>query len=56
VHENHQGSYGARTRGLYENAKDKVTIVKSLHMTFYDRQEFDIRDGNDSVLTFSSRP
>lgn len=40
---------------LYENVKDKVTILKDLHTTFYGMQEFYIRDGNGYVLTFASR-
>jgi uncharacterized glyoxalase superfamily protein PhnB len=40
---------------LYENVKDKVTILKDLHTTFYGMQEFYIRDRNGCVLTFASR-
>ena len=41
---------------LYENVKDKVTILKDLHTTFYGMQEFYIRDCNGYVMTFASRP
>ena len=45
----------ANAEELYENIKDKVTIVKDLHMSFYGMQEFYIRDGNGYILTFASR-
>jgi lactoylglutathione lyase len=44
----------ARVKKLYENLKDKVTILKDLHATFYGKQEFYIRDCNGYVLTFAS--
>ncbi len=40
---------------LCERIKDRVTIVKDLHTTFYGAQEFYIRDPNGYVLTFASR-
>ncbi len=45
----------ASARELYEQIKDRATIVKDLHTTFYGAQEFYIRDGNGYVLTFASR-
>jgi uncharacterized glyoxalase superfamily protein PhnB len=45
----------ASAKELYENIKDKVTIVKDLRSTFYGMQEFYIRDCNGYVLTFASR-
>jgi uncharacterized glyoxalase superfamily protein PhnB len=45
----------ASARELYEQIKDRVTILKDLHMTFYGAEEFYIRDGNGYVLTFASR-
>lgn len=45
----------ADTRELYEKIKDKVTILKDLHTTFYGMQEFCVRDCNGYVLTFASR-
>jgi uncharacterized glyoxalase superfamily protein PhnB len=38
---------------LYVRIKDKVTIVKDLHMTFYRMQEFYILDCNGYLLTFA---
>jgi len=45
----------ANARELYERIKDRVTIVKDLHTTFYGAAEFYIRDRNGYVLTFASR-
>jgi uncharacterized glyoxalase superfamily protein PhnB len=45
----------ANAKELYENIRDKVTIVKNLHTTFYGMQEFYIRDCNSYVLTFAGR-
>jgi uncharacterized glyoxalase superfamily protein PhnB len=45
----------ANARELYEQVKDRVTICKDLHTTFYGAEEFYIRDGNGYVLTFASR-
>jgi uncharacterized glyoxalase superfamily protein PhnB len=45
----------ASARDLYERIKDRVTVVKDLHTTFYGAEEFCIRDGNGYVLTFASR-
>jgi len=39
--------------GLYEELKDKVTIIKDLQTTFYGMREFYIRDCNGYVLTFA---
>ena len=41
---------------LYEDIKEKVTILKDLHTTFYGMREFYVRDCNGYVLTFASRP
>jgi len=38
---------------LYERIKDKVTIAKDLHTTFYGMQEFYIEDCNGYILTFA---
>jgi len=38
---------------LYARIKDKVTIVKDLHTTFYGMQEFYIEDCNGYILTFA---
>ena len=46
----------ADAKEFYENMRDKVTILKDLHATFYGMQEFYIRDCNGYVLTFASRP
>ncbi|MBW7992722.1 MAG: bleomycin resistance family protein [Planctomycetes bacterium] len=40
-------------KGLYAKLKDKVTIIKDMHATFYGKQEFYIRDCNGYILTFS---
>jgi uncharacterized glyoxalase superfamily protein PhnB len=40
---------------LYEQIKDRVTILKHLQTTFYGAEEFYIRDGNGYVLTFAGR-
>jgi uncharacterized glyoxalase superfamily protein PhnB len=37
---------------LYQNLKDRVTIVESPHDTFYDMREFIIRDLNGFWITF----
>jgi uncharacterized glyoxalase superfamily protein PhnB len=38
---------------LYAGIKDKVTIVKDLHTTFYGMQEFYIEDCNGYILAFA---
>jgi len=38
---------------LYEKLKDKVTIAKDLHQTFYGATDFAIEDCNGYILTFS---
>ncbi len=38
---------------LHARIKDKVTIVKDLHTTFYGMQEFYIEDCNGYILTFA---
>lgn len=38
---------------LYVRIKDKVTIVKDLHTTFYGMKEFYIEDCNGYILTFA---
>ncbi|MGB7533226.1 MAG: VOC family protein [Halobacteriota archaeon] len=40
---------------LYGRIKDKVTVVKDLHTTFYGMQEFYILDCNGYILTFAER-
>jgi len=40
-------------KGLYEELKDKVTIIKDMQTTFYGKQEFYIRDCNGYILTFA---
>ena len=38
---------------LYAKLKDKVTIIKDMHTTFYGKREFYIRDCNGYILTFA---
>ena len=38
---------------LYGRIKDKVTVVKDLHTTFYGMQEFYVLDCNGYILTFA---
>ncbi|TWR29690.1 glyoxalase [Mucilaginibacter pallidiroseus] len=38
---------------LFEQVKDKVTILKGLETTFYGATEFTILDNNNYVLTFA---
>lgn len=38
---------------LYAKLKDKVTIIKDLHTTFYGKREFYIRDCNGYILTLA---
>ena len=38
---------------LYGRIKDKVTVVKDLHTTFYGMQEFYVRDCNGYILIFA---
>ena len=40
-------------RGLFEQIKDKVTVLKGLETTFYGATEFSILDPNNYVLTFA---
>lgn len=40
-------------KGLYAELKDKVTIIKDMHTTFYGKQEFYIRDCNGYILAFA---
>ena len=42
-------------KALYAQIKDKVTIVKDMHTTFYGMQEFYICDCNGYVLTFAGK-
>ena len=37
----------------YDNLKDKATIAKDLHTTFYGATDFAIEDCNGYILTFS---
>lgn len=39
---------------LYSELKDKVTIAKDIHKTFYGKLEFAIFDNNKNILTFSN--
>src|SRR5215471_7273615 len=41
--------------GLFEKVKDKVTIAKELHKTFYGATDFAIEDCNGYILTFSQQ-
>ncbi len=41
-------------RKLYEELKNKVSIAKELHQTFYGKDEFAIYDNNGNILTISS--
>ena len=52
------GTFGMYTnvediQSLYEAIKDKVTIVKDMHTTFYGTREFYIQDCNGYILGFS---
>lgn len=38
---------------MYNDLKNKVKIVKELHKTFYDKDEFAICDNNENILTIS---
>lgn len=38
---------------LYEELKDKVTLAKELHKTFYGKDEFTVFDNNGNILTIS---
>lgn len=38
---------------LYEELKEKVTVAKELHKTFYGKDEFAIFDNNGNILTIS---
>ncbi len=38
---------------LYEELKDKVTLAKELHKTFYGKDEFAVFDNNGNILTIS---
>ena len=40
---------------LYNQLKDKVTVVKELHTTWYGMQEFYIKDCNGYILGFSQQ-
>lgn len=40
-------------RKLYDQVKDKITIVKGLEKTFYGATEFSIQDLNGYILTFA---
>ena len=40
-------------RNLYEQLKDKVTILQTLHKTFYGATEFSVLDNNNYMLTFA---
>lgn len=42
-----------RVSELYARIRDKVTIVKDLHATFYGMQEFYIEDCNGYILAFA---
>ncbi|WP_239617985.1 VOC family protein [Cohnella mopanensis] len=39
--------------GLFDKIKDKVEVLKPIHKTFYDVNEFAILDNNGFVLTFA---
>lgn len=38
---------------LYENLKDNVEVIIELHKTFYNMNEFSIRDLNGYIITFA---
>lgn len=38
---------------LYDELKDKVTLAKELHKTFYGKDEFAVFDNNGNILTIS---
>lgn len=40
-------------RDLFENIKDKVSVILGLQKTFYGATEFSITDNNNFVLTFA---
>ena len=40
-------------RNLYEQLKDKVTVLQALNKTFYGATEFSILDNNNYMLTFA---
>ena len=42
------------SKGLYGKVKEKVVIVQELTKTFYDMEEFSIKDLNGYVLTFAT--
>lgn len=42
------------SKGLYGKVKGKVVIVQELTKTFYDMEEFSIKDLNGYVLTFAT--
>ncbi|MCL2592003.1 MAG: VOC family protein [Defluviitaleaceae bacterium] len=39
--------------GLFEKVKEKATIAKEMHKTFYGSTDFSIEDCNGYILTFS---
>lgn len=41
--------------GLFEKIKDRATIAKKLHKTFYGSIDFAIEDCNGYILTFSQQ-
>jgi uncharacterized glyoxalase superfamily protein PhnB len=40
-------------QALYDKIKDKVTMAKEMHKTFYGSTDFSIEDCNGYILTFS---
>ncbi len=40
-------------QGLYAGLKDRVSLVKELHTTFYGTQEFAIQDPDGYILAFA---
>jgi len=40
-------------QSLYDTIKDKVTIVKDMHTTFYGAREFHIQDNSGYLLSFA---
>jgi uncharacterized glyoxalase superfamily protein PhnB len=42
-------------QGLYTQIKDKITLIKPLHTTFYGMDEFYVKDINGYVLCFGSK-
>lgn len=42
-------------QALYDKVKDKVTIIKDMHDTFYGSRDFALEDCNGFILVFSQQ-